>query len=72
MKSKTLDTCISIKYNDKGNIKSCKSIYDNDITNRPLNDTKGIKTQSKYIPLMVDDINNWFKKFRPIGFNTNL
>jgi len=36
MKKKTLITGVTITYKKNGNIKKCVSIYDNEITNKPL------------------------------------
>lgn len=57
-----LITGVYIKLNKKENIKECISIYENDITFKPLNDDNNFKTHSSYIPLIVLDINTWFNK----------
>lgn len=57
---KTLNTGISIKYNKNGNIKECISIFDKQITSKPLTMSK---VTSSYIPLIVKDINEWFQTF---------
>ena len=59
---KTLPTGITITYKHNGNIKALKSIFDNDVTSKPLNSLNTIKTHSSYAPLVQTTINNWFNK----------
>lgn len=61
---KRLETGIKIELNVKGNIKSCISIHDKEITSLPLpnKETSIIDLHSCYIPLEQTKINNWFNK----------
>ena len=60
-----LNTGVVITYKEQDNIKTCKSIYDNDVTNQPLPSSKAIRLHSSYVQLEVEGISKWYSKFKP-------
>ena len=61
-----LSTGVEITYGKNGRIKTCRSPYDNAVTNKPL-DGSTSTVRSSYVPLMRDNINNFFNKFNPFN-----
>lgn len=59
---KTLNTYIAITYKKNGNIDRLISIFDNDVTSKPLGNNKGFKAHSSYTPLTQDEFNKWANK----------
>lgn len=59
---KKLNTYIAITYKKNGNIDKLVSIFDNDVTSKPLGNSEGFKTHSSYIPFTQDEFNQWSNK----------
>lgn len=55
-----LNEKLVITYKKNGNIKTCKSFYENTECFKPLKE-KVKRFASSYIPLVQSDINTWFK-----------
>lgn len=62
MKHKQLNTGIVVTYKKNGNIDKLVSIFDNDVTSKPLGNSEGFKTHSSYIPFIRDKFKQWYNK----------